>query len=109
MGWRPERTWVTTTTQASTYTFALADAATVVESTSASAVNFTVPNNTTVPFPTGTVIELCQYGAGQVTLVPGSGVTLNSPAGLKTRAQYSTVSLRKRGTNEWQIAGDTTT
>lgn len=109
MGWRPEKLWVTTTTQASTYTFALADAGTVVESTSATAVNFTVPTNASVPFPIGTVIELCQYGAGQVTLVPGSLVTLNSPAGLKTRAQFSTLAIRKRGTSEWQVTGDTTT
>lgn len=99
---------VTATTQASSYTLVLADAGTAIESTSASAVNHTVPPNSSVAFPVGTVIELCQYGAGQITVVAGAGVTLRNPSSLTSRAQYSTISLRKRGTDEWVVAGDVT-
>ena len=73
----------------------------------AGALNFTVPPNSSVAYDIGAVIEVCQIGAGQVTLVAGAGVTLRTPTGtLTTRAQYSTVSIRKRGTDEWVVAGD---
>jgi hypothetical protein len=100
---------VTATTQAGSYTLVLGDAGTVIEFTSASAVTLTVPPNSSVAFAVGTIIEILQYGAGQVTVAPGAGVTLNSADGLKTRAQYSTLSLRKRATNEWMVVGDSTT
>lgn len=95
------------TTQAASYTLALADAGTVIESTAATAVTITVPPNASVAFDVGTVIEVCQIGAGQITLAAGSGVTLDTPTlTLTTRAQYSTVSIRKRGTDEWVVSGD---
>lgn len=98
---------IAATTQAVSYTLALTDAGTTVEITSASAVSITVPPNSSVAFDVGTVIELCQYGAGQVTIAPGSGVTLRTATGtLTTRAQYSTVSIRQRATDEWVVSGD---
>jgi hypothetical protein len=97
------------TTQAGSYTAVLADIGTAVEMTSATPVNFTVPPNASVAFPIGGIIEVLQYGAGQVTLVAGAGVTLRTPTGtLTTRAQYSSVMMRKRATNEWVVAGDLT-
>lgn len=94
-------------TQASTYTFVLADGGTVVESTSAVPVTWTIPPNSAVAFPIGAVIEVFQYGAGQVTFAAGAGVTIHSVLGnLKTTAQYSSVVARKRGTNEWVLVGD---
>lgn len=96
-----------TTQSGTTYTLALGDAGTVVEFTSASSVTLTVPTNASVAFATGTVIELLQYGAGVVTVSPAGGVTIRSPGGLlAARVQYSSLSLRKRGTNEWVLAGD---
>lgn len=92
-----------------TYTLALADVNKVVEASNASAITVTVPPNSSVAFPVGSVLEVCQTGAGQVTVAPGSGVTLNSPAGaLKTRVQYSSAVLRKRATDTWIVQGDTT-
>jgi len=89
------------------YTLALTDAGSAVEVTSASAVSVTVPPNSSVAFPVGTVIEVAQLGTGQVTIAPGSGVTINSPGSLtKTRTQYSSASLRKRGTDAWLLVGD---
>lgn len=98
---------VASTTQTGSYTAVLADAGTVVEMNAASAVNFTVPLNSSVAYDIGTVLEVYQMGAGQVTLVATGGVTLRTPtATLTTRAQYSTVSLRKRATDEWVVSGD---
>lgn len=75
----------------------------------AGANTLTVPPNADVAFPTNTVINFAQYGAGQVTVTPGSGVTLRSAVGLKTRAQYSLGTMYKRDTNEWVVGGDLST
>lgn len=99
---------VVITQQAADYTLVLADAGTVVEGTKGTAQNITVPPNSSVAFPIGTVIELCQYGAGQLTVVAGAGVTLRNPSSLTSRAQYSSLSLRKRATDEWIVGGDVT-
>ena len=99
---------VTATTQAGTsYTLVLADAGTAVEFTSASSVTVTVPPNASVAYATGTIIELLRYGAGTLTVAPGAGVTIRSPGSLlSANSQYSSLSLRKRATNEWVLAGD---
>jgi lysophospholipase L1-like esterase len=89
-----------------TYTLVLSDAGKVVELNNASAITLTVPTNASVAFPTGTPIGVWQQGAGQVTVTAAGGVTLRAPAGAHTRAQYSTLSLRYRGGNEWVISGD---
>lgn len=89
-----------------TYTLVLTDAGKVVEMNNASSNVLTVPPNASVAFPTGTVLEIGQYGAGQTTVAAGVGVTIRTPATLILRTQYSTVTLRKRGTNEWWLSGD---
>lgn len=95
-------------TQAGTsYTLALGDAGTAIEFTSASAITVTIPPNSTVAFSVGTVIELLQYGSGALAVAAGAGVTIRSANNLlSARTQYSSLSLRKRATNEWVLAGD---
>lgn len=89
------------------YTLTLANAGTAVEFTSSSAVTVTVPPNSLAAFSTGTVIELLQYGSGTLTVAAGAGVTIRSANNLlSARTQYSSLSLRKRATNEWVLAGD---
>lgn len=99
---------VSASTQSGTsYTLALINAATAVEFTSSSAVTVTVPPNGSVALPVGTVIELLQYGTGTLTVAAGAGVTIRSANNLlSARTQYSALSLRKRATNEWVLAGD---
>ena len=79
-------------------TLALTDAGKVVESTNAAATTITVPPNSAVAFPVGTIIGIYSAGAGGVTLAQGAGVTVRNLANL---AQYGETSLRKRGTDEW--------
>lgn len=97
---------IATSAQTANYTLVLSDKGKAVEVTSASAVNVTVPPNSSVAFPVGTVIEVDQIGAGAVTLVAGSGVTLRTPSSLVTRAQYSALTLRKQATDTWLVGGD---
>jgi hypothetical protein len=94
--------------QSGNYIAALSDAQNIVQMTDASACTFTVPTNASVAFPTGSILTVIQYGAGQVTLTPAGGVTINNPSSLTTRAQYSTVSVTKVATNTWVAGGDLT-
>jgi len=90
-----------------TYTLVLGDAGEVIELNNASAITLTVPPNSSVAFPIGTIVELWQQGAGQVTVAAGSGVTIRSPgAKLKLSAQYASATLRKRATDEWALEGN---
>lgn len=100
---------VTVSTEAGTsYTFDIDDAGVLMQFTSGSAVTATVPPNSSVAYPTGTVIAVEQNGAGQVTLAAGAGVTLNGANGLATAAQYSVVCALKVATNTWTVFGDAT-
>ena len=91
------------------YTLMPNDAGMLVDMNKASAVNLTVPPNASVPYPMDTRILFRQKGAGQVTLVAGSGVTLDSAVGLKTVAQYSVGGILKIAVNTWAVVGDLTT
>ena len=100
---------VTLNTQTASYTLALTDAGKVVEMNVASANNLTVPPNSSIALPVGTTIDIVQYGAGQTTIVAGSGVTIRSSGSkLKLTGQYSAATLYKRGTDEWVAMGDLT-
>lgn len=93
-----------------TYTLVLTDAGKVVEMNNASANTLTVPPNASVAFPTGTVLDIAQTGAGQTTVAAGSGVTINSRgAALKLAGQYAQAGLIKTATNTWRFYGDITT
>lgn len=99
-------------TQTANYTTVLSDAGKCVEMDNAAARTITIPPNSSVAYPTGTVIEIYRKGAGSVTLVQGSGVTFPNrveAAGTTNRTltnQCSVASLRKRGTDEWVLSGD---
>jgi hypothetical protein len=97
-------------THTSQHTLVLSDANKVVELNFSGGNNLIVPTNASVGFPSGTIITLAQYGAGQVTIIGDTGVTLRSSGGKnKTAAQYSVATLYKRDTNEWYLYGDLTT
>lgn len=102
---------VTTNTQSgTTYTLVLADAGLLVEVANASAITVTVPPNSSAAFLVGTTVALRQYGAGQITVAAGLGVTLHSRGGaFKLAGQYAEAMLTKRATDEWILSGDLTT
>lgn len=68
-----------------------------------SAVNLTVPPDV---FTTGNVIGLAQGGAGTLTVVEGSGVTVNSEGGaMAFTGQWAVASLICTGSNEFLLYG----
>jgi len=97
---------IDTNAQVASYTLVLADDGKVVEMNVATGNILTVPPNSSVAFPVGTQIIVLQTGAGQCTLIAGSGVTLNATPGNKLRVQYSGATLIKRATNTWIAIGD---
>jgi len=95
------------TTPTASYTLLLSDAGKLVQMNVGSANNLTIPPNSSAAFPVGTQILVVQLGAGQTTLVAGSGVTINSKDGnLKLSARYCGVTLIKRATDTWYAVGD---
>jgi hypothetical protein len=94
-----------------TYTLVLADAGKYVEMNNASANVLTVPTNATVAYPVGTEITVIQTGAGNTTITPTAGVTVNyySLTGAATRtikAQWAAATLVKRATDTWVLIGN---
>lgn len=87
-------------------TLALTDADVYLRTTAATAVTLTVPPNASIAFTIGTEIDVIQDGAGQVTFAEGAGVTINSAGGLLAlSAQFAGATLKKVGTNEWDLVG----
>jgi len=97
--------------QSASYTAVLADGNnTLVTISNASANTFTIPPNSSVAFPVGTILNIAQTGAGQTTITQGSGVTITSNGGTasapKTRAQYSGATAVQTSANNWLVLGD---
>ena len=97
--------------QSASYTAALADGNnTLVTINNASANTFTIPPNSLVAFPVGTILNFAQTCAGQTTITQGSGVTITSNGGTasapKTRVQYSGATAIQTSANNWLVLGD---
>ena len=86
-------------------TLANTDAGACVRSTGSSAAAVTVNTGSWVA---GDVVQLRRAGTGALTVVAGSGVTINTPAGhtAEARAQGSSLALHYVGTDEWDLTGD---
>ena len=102
---------VSVNAQTASYTFVLTDGNnTLVTLSNASANTATIPPNSSVAYPVGTVLNLAQTGAGATTITQGAGVTITStgaaPAAPKTRVQYSACSAIQTSANNWLVVGD---
>lgn len=92
-------------------TIAGGDVANGVALDSAVTSTVTVPNNATTPIAVGSSVLVTADGTGVLSLVAGAGVDLRVAAGLSLslNGQYSVVTLIKRATDTWYIAGDLAT
>jgi len=105
----PEGAWSTAqaiSTKSENYTLDTADAGYLLKCTSGSSTQILIPTNAAEAFSIGQRVDVLQYGAGQVTVAPDTGVTLRATPTAKLRAQYSTASVVKIGTDEWLLVGD---
>ena len=73
----------------------------------ATAQTITIPPQASVEWPDDVQLEGAQWGAGAVTFVAGSGVTLrkSSDTTATTKNQYSPWGLKRVGLNEWLLFG----
>ena len=97
---------VTVNVRTDDYTLTAGDAGNAVEMDVGVANTVTVPPESAVNFPVGTVIEIAQAGVGQTTVVEGLGVDVHTAQTLVLRGQWSAVSLRKRDADDWLLVGD---
>lgn len=88
------------------YTLSLTDSGITVKLNNISPITLTVPTFATVPFRTGTNIDVVQDNTGTVTVVPSPGVTIRSLRGYTILAgQYAGVTLRNIGPDSWYLFG----
>jgi hypothetical protein len=89
------------------YTLTLNDAGKVIPVNSSSTGTITIPLNSSVAFPTGTVVNIIQTGTGPVLMTGASGVTIQSEnAKLKLKAQYAVAGVLKTDTDTWVAFGN---
>jgi hypothetical protein len=86
---------------------AIGDKDKIVSLNNAAAITLTVPPSV---FATNDIINISQYGAGQVTLAQGAGVTINSTGATATapklRARWSSASVVCTASNTFLVVGD---
>jgi hypothetical protein len=97
---------VVSATYTAAHTLVAGDAGKILYYNSASGGTFTIPDDTVV-IPVDTRIDLSQLGAGQLTIAPGAGVTLNSFDSLRKLAgPYAGATLHNRAANNWVLFGN---
>jgi len=87
-----------TTVRSDDYTLALSDSGQVVPMDKPTAGTVTVPLNSAVAFPIGTVVWVYNLSTATVTVAGDSGVTVRNAGDIE---QFEEFYLRKRATNEW--------
>jgi hypothetical protein len=90
------------------YTLALADKGRIVTMNNASANVLTIPANSAVAFPLGTIINVIQIGAGETAIESATGVSLNgvSAGDGAIGSRWQGAALTKIGTDTWIVSGD---
>lgn len=101
-------TWVEKTAD---HTLEATDKEGAIAMNAATSVTVTVPDDDTLEIDenlAGISVLIYQEGAGQVSVVPVSGVTLRTRDTLlaATAGQYAVATLIRRGPNEWVLCGD---
>lgn len=89
-----------TSIKTASYSLRSSDAGNVIEFNAPGEVTLTIPLGVGV---SGDVVEVCQVGHGQVRVIGA----VDSSGSNTTRAQFSTLSLRRRADGRWVIVGDT--
>jgi hypothetical protein len=75
----------------------------------AAGVTFTVPPNSSVAFPIGTILVAATGGGGSATIAQGAGVSLrlagSGTSGNRSMTQNSYATIYKTGTDVWLVSG----
>lgn len=89
-------------------TLALTDAGAYLRHTNASASTLTIPPQSSVSWAADTEVHVRRASAGNLTLTPGSGVTLNAPSGgTLVMGNNMSVTLKRVAADVWDVIGQT--
>jgi hypothetical protein len=89
-------------------TLGLSDAGKYIRFTSGSASTVTVAPQSSVTWLADTEIHIRRVGGGDLTITPGSGVTLNAPSGgTLVMTSAMTVTLKRVASDQWDVIGQT--
>lgn len=89
------------------YTLTINDQGKVLPFNTTSTGTVTIPLNSSVAFPTGSVVNFIQTGTGPVLITGASGVSVQSEnAKLKLKAQYAVAGVLKTDTDTWVAFGN---
>lgn len=87
---------------------ALTDIGNYLRHTNASASTLTIPPQSSVAWPADAEIHVRRAAAGNLTLTPGSSVTLNAPSGgTLVLTDNMTVTLKRVAADVWDVIGQT--
>lgn len=96
-------------TQNVDYTLILSDSGKTIYHASGSPHTWTIPQNASVAFPIGTVINLRNNGAGSVSIATSGSATLalagSSSTGTRTLSNHGAAAIVKETTDGWYITG----
>jgi len=108
----PQLNFAVNTQTGTSYTTVASDNGKLVTQANASAITTTIPPNSSVDYPVGAQITFSQFGAGEVTIQGGAGVTIVSTGATaatpKLRLQYSTATAIQTTNDNWLVVGDIT-
>ena len=105
--WRAYNDSVSLSTKTSDYTLAFGDAGKTILMSSSSDLTLYIPSNISVAFPVETRLDIVRLGAGEVSVLGVSGVTvLSKNTNYKIAARYSGATLIKTESNTWVLVGD---
>lgn len=89
------------------YTLVMSDAGKSVDKTTASTRTLTIPANSSVAFPVGTIICGSNEGSGALTIaITTDTLRWTSSTGSRTVAQHGSWSIRKITSTVWRLTGD---
>jgi hypothetical protein len=99
--------YTVTQSTGTSYTLALSDLGKVLPFNLTATGTITVPLNSSVAFPTGSVVNFIQAGTGPVLVTGASGVAIRSENNKYTlKSQYALGGLVKIATDEWVAFGN---
>ncbi|GAA5185894.1 hypothetical protein GCM10023322_30980 [Rugosimonospora acidiphila] len=102
----PQAVLVPPNLQTGSYVLAASDGGGAVEVSSLEPATVTVPAPSVADLPVGSIVEVLQRNDGQVSILPGAGVTLRTTGSGRLRTRYSPARLRLSAPSEWVLAAD---
>lgn len=91
---------ITENVKTGNHTIALEDRNKVVAMNNTSGATITIPNDSSVNFPVGSVVFIAKVNNGSLTLAAASGVTLSKTG---TFGSNEEIYVRKRAANTWIV------